>query len=90
MMIDLQREAKRIDNQAARTGREDVMLPLDEWIVSIHPFRDLCASCQEKPFEVLDHLVPAPAQAALSKARRFGISLPELVSRLIDAARREK
>lgn len=59
-MIDVEREERRVCQQVKRAIEAGVLatLTLDQWLDTIMLFQGLCAYCQKKPFEVLDHLYP--------------------------------
>ena len=59
----LKRERARLQNQLSRAENNHLpaTLTLDEWLQTLADFNGLCAYCQERPFEHLEHFIPIDA-----------------------------
>jgi 5-methylcytosine-specific restriction endonuclease McrA len=53
-------EISRLNDQLKRAEKAGLpaTLSLRQWVATIEHFKGLCAYCQNKPFEVLEHFVP--------------------------------
>lgn len=60
---ELVRERQRVAVQNARAAQAGLTgdLSLDQWMETVADFNGLCAYCQERPFEHLEHFIPIDA-----------------------------
>ncbi len=60
MSSELTREATRVyeQNLRSRNAGLPATLTIEEWLNILERFDRLCAYCQQKPFELMDHLIP--------------------------------
>ena len=61
--VELAREKARIHTQNARAAAAGLPadLTLDQWLQTLADFNGLCAYCQQRPFEHLEHFIPIDA-----------------------------
>lgn len=59
----VKRERARVQAQRIRAENKDLpaTLTLEEWLQTLADFNGLCAYCQERPFEHLEHFIPIDA-----------------------------
>jgi 5-methylcytosine-specific restriction endonuclease McrA len=64
----LNREKARLQTQLARAESKGLAatLSLEEWLQTLADFGGLCAYCQERPFEHLEHFIPIDAGGGTS------------------------
>jgi 5-methylcytosine-specific restriction endonuclease McrA len=56
------REIDRVKSQVqhARSLEAEATLTLIDWLLILEQFAWLCAYCQNKPFEIMSHVIPLP------------------------------
>ncbi len=60
LIIARELERVKANITRARSLRAEASLTLVEWLSILDAYQWKCAYCQEKPFEVMHHIVPLP------------------------------